>query len=100
MAYPNPSASNLHILAMHALGDTVEEVGGFKVRTPMPRSDSLVLSDECLNEELRWWWLLKRKVFESAAPSIAFGTESVWKIVSQMRAHVLHAYSSCHPPPG
>ena len=59
---------------------------------------SLVLSDECLNEELRWWWLLKRKVFESAAPSIAFGTESVWKIVSQMRAHVLHAYSSCHPP--
>ena len=94
MAYSNPSASNWNAVPMHELGDFLTEVGGFKLNTPVSKGH-LLLSDEGLSEEVVWWWRMKKRVFESAAQRVAFGTDTPWTIVSQRHAHVLQAV----PPP-
>jgi hypothetical protein len=69
---------------MHELGGIITEVGGFEVKTLAKKPSSGLLSDCMLSEEMVWWWTLRRKVFEAAAPDTAFGTGVLWHIVSQM----------------
>ena len=83
----NPNASHFNI-GMLQLADTVLEVGGFKLVTPVRLSSYCLLLPE-LNEDGVWWWSLKKKVFEAVVPPNPFGetNEELWCPVSQVFPH-------------
>ena len=42
-----------------------------------------------LDEDAKWWWYLKEKVFMTSAPETAFGEKEQWNIVSQLCSPLL-----------
>ena len=42
-----------------------------------------------LDEDAKWWWYLKKKVFMTSAPETAFGEKEQWNIVSQLCSPLL-----------
>jgi hypothetical protein len=38
-----------------------------------------------LNQELKLWWRLKKRVLEAAVPRIALGSNEPWNIMSRMQ---------------
>ena len=81
---------------MWALEFIIEEIGGFKLITPLdPLPLALGLpSMSDLNQELKLWWRLKKRVLEAAVPRIALGSNEPWNIMSRSN---LHKYSLLKP---
>ena len=82
----NACASNFSDVPMHKLDGIIQEVGGFKLRTPHTHVARPDLVPAKSSEDVKWWWQLLKKTFESAVPENVFDTEDQWNTanVSQM----------------
>ena len=80
----NACASNFSDVPIYNLDEIIQEVGGFKLRTPYTRNARPDLVPDNSSEDVKWWWLLLKRAFESAVPENVFVTEDQWITVSQM----------------